>query len=512
MKPNKHLKWLKKEGQYILFFLCSWLLLWLYYGDVLYIAQQNSFFTWNAQLMQFVTKNQPYGYLWWLGRGILQLFYFPVLGSLIVSLMLTAISKLFHYVFFYKKNSFFIQFLLAFLWLFYIFYQGYDLYYQRETGRILGIPFCILIILTLQSSFIFTFRRKRSVQVEYKKSRLLAAPIVFLGVTGILILWNETFRAYVRPTAHMQRALQNENWDEMKKTAVECKVSARPIAAYYAIALLEKGEITQSLFDIEYNYEEIFLHDRGGKKDYGTAYYEADCNFHAGLINTAYRNAMERLTMEGPSALVLKILIESSLLNKEYKLCDKYLEIMHHLPFEKDFIKKIESLRSNQTQLAANTRLNKIINLIPTKNAFETQFREPLFLGYNITLLEGRSWEALDASLAACLYSKMLPDFLLRTEPLIGSYLPQNIQDALIMQSLKNPQISKAFNLDQMSQYKYRLFLIQAQKYTKNKAEGAEKLKEEYMGYYPYYYFFGNTSSDTNTETNPSEKSKNQVN
>lgn len=507
MNKNKVSSALGSMKSHIVFFLATWLLLSVYYGDVLYVAQQNSFFSTEGKLMEFVTSHRPYGYLWWMGRAALQLFYFPWLGGLVTALILSAISGLCNYVFRFSSKFFLVQFLPAIIWLGHCFYKGYDLYYQTETGMILGIPLCILIILILQSLFVRTFSKKR-IRTAFKEGevgkqtawiRIATLILVPLLLTG----GNELLRPYVRPTARMQRALQNENWEDMKNTARSCGVSARPIAAYYAIALMQTGEITQSLFDIEYNYADIYLHDRNGDKDYGTAYYEADGNFYAGLLNSAYRNAMERLTMEGPTALTLKLLTECALLNGENNTCEKYLAILESMPFEKQFVNKIRNYKQTPELIAKDIRYGKVLNLKPTHDSFETFYKEPTFLGYNICLTEGRSMDALNASLAACLYTKLMPEFLVRTEPLINTALPRNVEDALCMEGQRNENISRIFNLSELSKSRYNLFLKTAAPFKGKKEEGAKALKEQFLGFYPYYYFYGNlNASKPANETN----------
>ena len=57
----------------ILFCTLTTLFLGWYYGDVLHIAQQYSFFTTNPEQMKFVTDNSPYGYLWFVTALLLSI-------------------------------------------------------------------------------------------------------------------------------------------------------------------------------------------------------------------------------------------------------------------------------------------------------------------------------------------------------------------------------------------------------------------------------------------------------
>ena len=264
---------LNKYQHYLIYALILWILLGIYYGDVMYVAQQNSFFSTEGILMNFLTSHYPYGYLWYIGRGFLQLFYYPLLGSALYTFILISISILLSYVFNLKGRWKVLQFIPGLLWIAFLFFQGFNIYYQHETGKIIGIPFCILIILTLQSLFIRTFNKRTIgsalIIADTEKKRNLFNNILLVLVSSLLIIGNEIYRPYVRPTVKMQKALQNEDWETMIRTAKDCDVIVRPIAAYYAIALMQTGQITQSLFDIDFNYSEIYLHDRNGDKDYG---------------------------------------------------------------------------------------------------------------------------------------------------------------------------------------------------------------------------------------------------
>ena len=145
----------------------------------------------------------------------------------------------------------------------------------------------------------------------------------------------------------------------------------------------------------------------------------------------------------------------------------------------------------------------------PVNDFFEYSFKQPTFLGYNVALLQGRSRNALEASIAACLYTKLMPDFLLRTEPLIGTTPTGHIAEALTMESTSNAQVGKVFQISSFAKNKYKAFLKEAKKYMRNKKEGQKLLFDQYKGYYPYYYYFGNLPSASNKQTeNQTKKSR----
>lgn len=499
----------------ILFCTLTTLFLGWYYGDVLHIAQQYSFFTTNPEQMKFVTDNSPYGYLWLIGRALLQPYYYPFLGGLLTALILTITALLTVYTFKLRGNNILIAYILPLSWIIYTVYSGFDLYYQTETGKILGIPFCVLLILLLQALFVSTFTKRKLFSKTFllekdstPKQMWIRASLLLLCFSGI-ITFNELKRAYVRPTTYMQRCMWQQDWDAMIACAQECKVSCRPIAAYYAIALSQKDLLNKNLFDIKYDYEHIHLHDRSHCSDFGTAMYETDCNFYAGLLLPANRCAIEKITMEGPSAYFLKRLALISLANEENELCDKYLTILETLPFEQDFTEKYRKLLNQKSLRDKDPEISKIKQMEPVNDFFEYSFKQPTFLGYNVALLQGRSRNALEASIAACLYTKLMPDFLLRTEPLIGTTPTGHIAEALTMESTSNAQVGKVFQISSFAKNKYKAFLKEAKKYMRNKKEGQKLLFDQYKGYYPYYYYFGNLPSASNKQTeNQTKKSR----
>ena len=71
---QKHLPAL---STHLVFFILMWVFFAGYYGDILYIAQQYSFFTTDLQVMETVW-NHSYAILWMIGRALLQLCYYPL--------------------------------------------------------------------------------------------------------------------------------------------------------------------------------------------------------------------------------------------------------------------------------------------------------------------------------------------------------------------------------------------------------------------------------------------------
>ena len=74
------------------------------------------------------------------------------------------------------------------------------------------------------------------------------------------------------------------------------------------------------------------------------------------------------------------------------------------------------------------------------------------------------------------------------------------------MESYKNDEINKVFKLSDLARSRYEMFMNAAAPYRHDREKGAQALKEQFLGYYPYYYHFGNI----NAEGSPEDSNKKQ--
>lgn len=504
----------------LIFFILTWVWASWWMGDVGRIARERSFFATDSTLMQFLWQ-QEFGSLWILGRALLTLFRWPLLGGGVVATMLALGSWMLGYCLRLRPRWRWIQYLPAAAWMTWVAWSGFELYYQHESGRPLGTLLLGFVVVAIDGFIISTFSRKplpeivRPPKDETQRQNLAQLALVIV-LTAVPVATTSLRHPYLRPVTRMEVQMLSQDWQAMAETArSNATLSYRPIAAYYAIALARTGRLTDDLFQIRLDYDSLYLRGRSNTPDNGTNYYLADCNYHAGLLRAAEHNTMEMLTMDGPSLYTLKHLTRLAILHSDFNLARKYLDIISQMPFESAFVEKYEPMTA-PTAAAAQLRESdpefaSIKTCEPVADCFESQFQEPTFLGYFAVLTAGRSLQALYQSLMANLYSKRMNDFLMRCQPLVGQVLPQSIGEGLITQSQKNPQILQAFPSLQMDAQRYRLFLQTVSPYIKDRAGNAQKLFQDYRGYYPYYYFFGNLKA-TRKSTAKDSPSKAGVN
>lgn len=496
-----------------IFFILTWLWASWWMGDIFRIAYEYSFFAPDATLMHWLWQ-RSFGVLWIIGRALLTLYRWPLIGGLFVAVLLTTGSWLLGYSLRLSQRWHLAQYLPAFAWMIWTAHVGLNLFYMYEPGRILSTPFVFTVACGVLALITFLFRRntrkythsETSVQSNNKKTFMTG--IVYLGVLiayfAIPMIYLSYRHPYFRPLTRMQVQLLHNDYEGISQTAHKhADMCNRQMAGYYVIALARTGHLADQLFDIKLDFKPIRTYSYAGKPNESRNYHHIDCNYHAGLIRAAHHSAMEQMMMDGPSLFTLKHLAKISLLEGDWTLARKYLHIIEKSPFEGEFLRKYKPMAGHQDLVQADPEFAAILRSLPPRHTLENMFEKPCFIGYYAVLKTFNSPEALTWSAIACLYSKRMTDFLQRCGQFAGTMPPRSIAEGLVTQIQTHPTLLQAFPQLQMDVERYNLFLQDASSYTKDRERGREELFEKYHGYYPYYYFFGNISS---AKTNGAEQ------
>ena len=505
----------------VVFFVLVWLWAWLWMGDTMRVARENSFWSPNEVLMRFM-DGRPWEMLCRAGRMLLTTYRWPVLGGALMALLVAKCTWLTGYCLRLKGWWKLLQFVPALAYLLFLTYIGYDLYYEAETGLIMGVPFLALIVLMVLALIIRSFSHSHKFpnpflpdKGESTKQHLagLAMAVLTIALPMGVSHW---MRPYVRVTTRMQCQMMEQDWRGMAETARKnADLSYRQIAAYYAIALTQSEEQASRLFDIRMDYDVPYIHGFNKNANDAANYYVMDCDLYAGLAQTAIHHAMEHMTMNGPTLRSLKLLTRGALLKGEWRVAEKYLRVLEHVPFEGDFVKKYRPMVGNLSMIDNDPEFHHMRLTEPVHDNFENLLTQPTFMGYNIALNEGRSINALWNSLMVHLYTKTMPQFIARCQPLQGNTPPPTIAEGLLLMSNKYPEIMKLFPGLEYNQARLLALLQETRPFMgshETRAEHAHELFKKWKGFYPYYYFFGNLKATKRKDTNNEGTSKQGVN
>lgn len=490
-------------GFLLLAVFCCWT-----YGDVFRHIAEEDFVCADAEAMTFV-RRLTYGNLYWGARYVLLVFKNQWLGGLLMAALLTLCAWLFDRLIAERKMMLRgAGFLLVCALLSQMVHRGFNLFLRCEVSTfvIWTLAFFLVALVTGIVGF-FVYRGKK----ESNGGRIPVAALLALVAYALLTLQAIRPGENVRVSCRMQNLMIDQEWEEMADAARACKQPCRTVAALYVISLVQQNQLLQHVFDIPYNYPKLELDNVGGD-DEGINYI-ADCNLYAGLPNAAYHTSMENLVMQGPRLHIYKRMAICAILNDEVELAERYLNLIGKVPFEQDFIERYKPFVGNPELLKQEPMFVGIMQLYPRENRFEQNYRQPVFLGYNVGLLSG-SDATLVTSVATCMYSKDLNNLLLRTNIFQQKQsLPLVVQQCIAIASLNRQGL-----LDQYPQVKSNAMLmpelqrfvtdakpfLDRQKAAANdeeknaiRTEMAEALRDSWLGSYYYYYYCGNIDQTT---------------
>ena len=482
----------------LIFFALVWLWAAWWYGDVLHIAREYSFWSADSRLMRF-EQGVRMSWLWVVGRALLMSYKWKAVGGLLMAILLAVGSWLLGYCLRLPAKLRALQYIPAAAYMLGLTYIGFDAYFETETGRIFGLPLAFFTLTLLAAIVVRIVSRKpmnsfvRASKDESQLHNILLNATV-CAITAASILLSVYLRPEVRVVASMQHSLEQQDWQAMQDCARKhADLSYRQIAAYYAISLVQTNQILEHLFDIRLDYDEPYLHGFNSNGNNGLNYYVQDCDYHAGLVETAIHHGMEQMTMNGPSIRTLKLLTKCALMRGEWEVAKKYFTILGRVPFESAFIDKYTPMLYHKDLIDADPEMANIRLTEPMNDIMENTLVQPIFLGYNARLYEGRSEQALYNSIAVSIYTKTMQDFIMRCQPLQNAEhpLPTSVAEALAIMSGKHPDIMQKYNGLELYRDRFANFVSMIQPYLKDRPAHARELFPDYKGYYGYYYFFG---------------------
>ena len=483
-------RWVHFVMVVFIYLCCTWM-----YGDIFQRAQQDCYVSLDSERMTYVLR-QPLGEFYWVMRYLMLAFKNIWLGGALLTLLLVGTACCFARILGLSRRWKLLTFLLPLGVLGYFVWRGARLYYHEEPSIIIGLPL-ILFCVTALGALVATIVRKVPKVTVVATTHSHWASVVITLVAGVMLCgFTHVYRENDVLCARMQNRMLVADWEGIVDDALSAKRGSRPVAAYYAIALVQQNQLLEHLFDFAFDYPQdgTDLSDKGITE---TSMYEADCNFYAGLVNSAYRAAMERHVMTGPSIYNYKRMALSAILNGEVQLAKRYMKALEDVPFERTFIDRYSPMIDNPNLIAEDPELVSVLNLAPRETTYEQRYRRPVFLGYNVGLTFG-SDQTLITSIASTLYSKDLMRFMNMAVVLKqknNGRLPSVVRQAILVYSMKHDEVKQVFPEicnDKVMLSNFHAFVAEAKPSLKDKAELRKRMKANLLGTYYYYYYCEN--------------------
>ena len=467
----------------------------LLFGDVFQRAQQDCYVSANPERMTYVLR-LPFGEYHWLMRYLMLTFKNVWLGGAVLTLLLVGTACCLSRILNLSRRWKLLSFVLPLLTLGFLTWRGLRIYFHDEPSLVMGVPFALFLVMGVVALAVTIVRGKKAVKCDATSSAswvsVSVVAVMMLGLVG----FTQVYRQNDVLISRMQNRLLQADWEGIADDALSARLGSRPVAAYYAISLVQQNQLLERLFDFAFDYPQDGpnLSAKGRSE---ANIYESDCNFYAGLVNSAYRAAMERHVMAGPSIYVYKRMALCCILNGELALAKRYIKVLEEVPFEEDFVARYAPMIDNPKLITNDPELVKVLQLAPLEMRYEQGYRRPVFLGYNVGLAYG-SDQTLVTSAAATLYSKDMIRFLNLATVLrqkMGGRLPLVVRQAIMAYSVSHDEVKQAFPEvcnDRMLLANFQAFVAEAKPYLKDKVELRKRMKDNWLGSYYYYYFCEN--------------------
>lgn len=332
-------------------FVCYLVALLTLQDHVIYYQEQHSLFLFSKLYFKQTLHSQgPLGYL---GSFMVQFYYYPWLGAIIVSFLACCVywfTESIIYRLFGVRD--FLQLGVIGAVALYFTLDGLD-----ESPAWILIAACGLFIIWLAVSLIF--RRKCSRVLDKKLSLIQIIVPIFFTVAYILGgFWIEAslLDRAERYMIRAERAIKNKNWDEAIEITSAYLGTGRinKLMLYLrSYALAQKGELIDHMFDYQHRANQQSLafpwKSNTREAEYGHWAHEA-----TGDINAAHQWAFEAMTAWGETASHLEDLGRYNVALGRPEVAKKFADKLGQSLFYKDRAEAIKRAIKGEEDLGLN--------------------------------------------------------------------------------------------------------------------------------------------------------------
>lgn len=223
---------------------------------------------------------------------------------------------------------------------------------------------------------------------------------------------------------------------------------------------------------------------------------QSEIYYHLGFVNTAQRYAfdsMESIPNHQRSGRLLKRLATTNIINGNYKVAQKYIDLLKQTLFYRKWALDAETYLFDDDRVNGHKEWGTLRKFKPDDDfIFDESNRDKMLL--NLFQHNSSNKLAFDYLLTYCMLSKNLPRFLSAFswgESFYGKGIPKNYQEALIYawgQQNRSQARNIPFPIDADSKNRMREYATIFSKYGKDGAESA--LSHDFSDTYWFYLQF----------------------
>ena len=359
------------------------------------------------------------------------------------------------------------------------------------------VPFFLLLALYAVMSILVSFENRFGARKKMVSMLFALITLLFFVLMHIFYWYNDdNFRIENK----QNNAMWEQNWRKVADYARDAEAPTRQVVLNKNIALAKMGLLGSESFTYPDGSSDILapmavhLTQTGGKMAY----------FQHGKFNFCYRWCVEDAVEFGWRVEYLKHAVRAMLLSGEYRVAQRYIDILKRTMFHASWAEEMEAFIKNTELISKDSEFALPLELSCYPDALEVDesFVEVYLMNGFKNIYPDVSKEYLEIALNFAMTRKdakifwvVLDRYLRVVNP---KTLPRHFQEAFLLfyniDKGKTITVSKEFFdrfISKQTDRRFNAFIKKTTKYKGMKeAEMAKYFKDEYGDTYFYFYFF----------------------
>jgi len=269
-------------------------------------------------------------------------------------------------------------------------------------------------------------RKKEVFVVPWNFKSILAGSMIVIA--GIVFVKTKAYDLKIEIFLGMDHYVQAEDWNKVIALSNTYPGVNQLVLYYTNLALYKTGQFGNRMFDFpQQGIKGLRLE---WTRDEVTPFFGGEIFYHLNYINEAYRWAFESMVAKGLNPRSLKRLVQTSIINRNYEIADKYLNILDQTIFYKNWATRYKTYVSDTAQISRNKELTEKRQFLVKRDFISND------LGLNELLKEHpENRMAFEYQMAAFLLNKDIKSFadnIYRLKEFRYREIPVNYEEALL--------------------------------------------------------------------------------
>ena len=249
--------------------------------------------------------------------------------------------------------------------------------FLQPVKNLLGFPLSLFdssrlgTLFSLLSGFVVLFPLITITTVPFNVKKKFSGVVPFailLILFPVIIFWlSRTYNPVIANLVKIERSVFRQDWSAVIKQYERSPFKNAYAQYYYNVALSEMDQLCNRMFLGQQEFGPIALTLPTGIEQAEKAMY---FYFAVGLSKEAHHLAYELMVVHGYRPENIKMLIKTELINGNYRLAERYINVLKKTLHYKNWARKYEKMAHNPALIASDPELGEKIRLIPAKDFF----------------------------------------------------------------------------------------------------------------------------------------------